>query len=155
MQIKLTTPPLWEQISEKFNLTPEQPIWYTHGDCIYSPSGVTPPLDIIIHEMVHAEQQEHHDDVANIWWKRCLHDPDFQIAQEAEAYGAQYRFLCERYKDRNVRDKWLRGLAEVLSGPTYGNRVNYTDARQLIKEFAEHGRPKLTQMLDTTNQEEV
>jgi hypothetical protein len=143
MKISFATPPLWDKIKAKFPVTEDSHIWYTHGDCIYSPSKIIPPDDIIVHEMVHQEQQESNDDVANIWWQNYMHDPDFRLSQEAEAYGAQYRFWCAKVKDRNQRDKILRQIGQALAGKEYGNCVSSSEAMKLVREFSEHGRPKL------------
>lgn len=144
MQIKYEVPPLWEKIREKFSLAENNPIFYTHGDVIYSPAKIAPSDDLLAHEFCHAEQQDHSDDVANIWWQQYLHDPDFRISQESEAYGAQYRFICEKYKNREVRAKYLHHFAIALSGKTYGNCISHSEAIKMIREMSEHGRPKLS-----------
>ncbi len=143
MQIKFTTPPEWDLIKEKFNLTENQHILYTHGNCMYSPSKISPTDDLIRHEEVHAEQQGYSDDVAKLWWQRYIHDPVWRIEQEAEAYGAQYYFLCQKYKDRNTRARYLAQMAYAISGPVYGNATTYAEASKMIRQFARMGRPPL------------
>lgn len=92
--------------------------------------------DLIVHEETHGEQQDMHPDVAKIWWERYLHDPEFRVEQEAEAYGAQYRFICRQKKDRNARTRWLNTLANALSGPMYGNVCSYAEAIEKIRTYA-------------------
>ena len=143
MKINFSKPPLWEEINKKFKVKETDDIFYTFGDTIYSPNRVVPSDDVIKHEEQHAEQQNHNDKDAEIWWRKFIHDPEFRVVEEGEAYGAQYRFLCQKYKDRNYRAKILWNLAEILSSNIYGNCINHSEALKVIRQFAEYGKPKI------------
>jgi|ERR1035437_1511970 hypothetical protein len=144
MQIKYTTPPNWDKIVAKFNVKETDHNYYTYGDCIYIPSRIQVTQDILRHEMTHAEQQNHDENVANIWWQNYIHDPEFRLDQEVEAYGNQYYFLCQNNKDRNKQARILHEFASVLAGPLYNNCVEYQEAYRRIKESS-----KLSPDLDT------
>ena len=141
MKISYSNPPVWDKIIEKFGIKDGDPIFATYGDCLYSPSGIEPTDDLLVHEMCHAEQQAHSEDTAKLWWQNYMYDPVWRVEQEAEAYGAQYAFLCAKYKDRNKRANILWDLAGILAGPIYGNATDRISAQKLIRAFAEHGRP--------------
>ena len=144
MKVSFNTPPNWETVSKKFDLKSDDKIFYTYGDCIYSPAKIIPTDDLIRHEETHGDQQEHNEESAKIWWEKYLHDPDFRVAQETEAYGAQYRFICEKYKQRDIRAKYMHHFAKSLSGPIYGHCISYSEATKQIREFSEYGRGKLS-----------
>jgi hypothetical protein len=82
------------------------------------------------------EQQECHPDVAKLWWKRYIQDVDFRLDQECEAYGAQYKLICQMVKDRNRQAKNLWAMADILAGPLYGNIVGRTEAMKRIKSYS-------------------
>lgn len=138
MNVLNTKPPCYERAAALFGLKEGDPIFFTYGDTIYNPGNATLTTDLLVHEQTHGEQQEMHPDVAAIWWERYCHDPEFRVEQEAEAYGAQYEFLCRQYKDRNKRARIMHVLAKALSGPMYGNCVSYQDAAEKIRTYAEH-----------------
>jgi hypothetical protein len=66
------------------------------------------------------------------WWREFLANPRFRLEQEAEAYGAQYRFFCDKVGDRNKRALFLHRLAATLSGPLYQVAVSTQQARAMI-----------------------
>lgn len=109
-------------------------VYFTYGTTIYNPDNLPVPEDIIAHESVHMEQQGFTEEGAALWWGKFLRDPAFRIDQEAEAYGAQYRFICKGMKDRNKPFRVLASLANSLSGPLYQNSVSHGDAMILIKQ---------------------
>ena len=102
MQISLSKPPIWDEASKLFGVKESDPVWFTWDDCIFAPCKKMPPDYIIQHEEQHSEQQAGDPEV---WWARYLRDAEFRAGQEAEAYGAQYRFFCTRTKDRERRFK--------------------------------------------------
>ena len=66
------------------------------------------------------------------WWERYLTDPAWRIEQELPAHKREYQAFCEMRKDRNARARYLRGLAERISGPLYGNAISFNQARRWI-----------------------
>jgi signal transduction histidine kinase len=86
-------PPIWDDVVNaglKFN--PNTTI-FTYGRAIYNPAGIDIPDDLHVHECVHMDQQAKMAGGPDAWWGRYLTDPWFRLSQEAEAYGAQFRYL--------------------------------------------------------------
>lgn len=135
MKIVHELPPNWRELCSTFDLE-GRPTVFTYGDTIYNPVGFAMSEDLIRHEEVHSRQQNHTEEGAKEWWDKFIEDEVFRIQQEAEAYGAQYRFICSKSKnrERNFRDLWE--LAGFLSGPMYGNVIKHSDAMALIKKFS-------------------
>lgn len=153
MTVVAERPPEWIMAGclDKFRVNVERTFW-TYGDVIYNPGGIEIPDHIVAHEEQHMRQQAEYRmdedlDMANMgalgtaeepfqgkdaWWKQYLVDPRFRLEQEAEAYGAQYRFFCERQKDRNRRYRFLHELGAQLSGPLYQLPVSPAQARAMI-----------------------
>lgn len=142
MIIRNEKPPIFEEAQKLFNLPADQVTFFTYGNTLFNPSGAEVTPDLIRHEEIHAEQQEHHPTVAKLWWERFLHDAEFRIEQEAEAYGAQYKFIIAQpaYADRNKRARLLWEFAKVLSGPMYGRAIGQAAAQQKIREWADFGK---------------
>ena len=137
MRIINEKPPIYEDALKAFNFNPDTTV-FTYGDNLYNPAGLTIHTDLLIHEMVHMEQQKHDDTVAKIWWQRYIQDTAFRLDQELEAYGEQYRYICGQVKDKNKRYRILRILAGFLSGPMYGNIISMRDAELQITRFANY-----------------
>lgn len=140
MKMLLQKPPNYDEVAAFFKLDPGQAIFFTYGDTVYNPGMVKISEDLIRHEETHIEQQEANSEVADLWWKRYLRDPEFRIQEEAEAYGNQYAFMCARNHDRNYQARYLHEIAGHLSGPVYGNAISRQDAAKLIKTYAQYGR---------------
>lgn len=137
MDVVIGKPPVWEEANKLFKLEElKLDTVFTYGNTLYNPSGHSIPMDLYAHEQTHAHQHNHDDTVAKLWWKRYLEDPDFRVEQEAEAYGAQYAFLCKREKDRNKRAQMLWTLAQALSGPMYGGVITHSLAMRKIRDYA-------------------
>lgn len=133
MKIENSFPPIWDKIiAAGMNPDPANVV-VTYGDTIYNPSGQALPTHLIEHEETHRDQQGNDPDG---WWGRYLVDPYFRTEQEAEAYGNQYVFICDKVKDRNHRARILNELASKLSGPTYGKVLSHVAALALIKKKA-------------------
>jgi len=128
---------MFDEVSKLFGVKETDPIFYTYGDTIFSPCGLVPTADLQRHEETHAEQQEHHPDVAKMWWARYVQDQDFRIDQETEAYGEQYRWYCQNEKRRDMRAKYLFQIAKHLSGTMYGSIITHTEAMKRIREYVE------------------
>lgn len=133
MKIVHGYPPVWKQVlAANMSPNPEKVI-FTYGDIIYVPSGQEVPDHLLEHERTHSEQQ---GDDPKGWWEKYLHDKDFRLNQEVEAYAMQYDFICLRVKDRNQRHRVLLDLAGIFSSATYGAVVGRTDAMNMIKSAA-------------------
>lgn len=154
MKIKYELPPIWDNVCVAFDVNPGTTL-FTYGDTIYNPGAVEPiPDHLVVHEEVHAEQQnckyvikkssvgfsttpiEIKKMTPELWWGKFLRDPVFRLDQEAQAYGAQYAFMCKTNKDRNHRYKTLWYLAGILSGSLYGNCTSRQEAVKLIQKFS-------------------
>ena len=133
MKILAEKPPEWimHGCLSQFRVNVEGTFW-TYGDTIYSPGGLNVPPDIQAHEEQHSVQQAAHEGGKDGWWREFLASPRFRLEQEAEAYGAQYRFYCENVGDRNKRALFLHRLAATLAGPLYQVAVSVQQARAMI-----------------------
>lgn len=143
MHILSQRPPNYDQLKEAFGFNDKKIVYFTYGNIIYNPHGKSITDDLIRHEQIHGEQQQYDPLIAKLWWERYLIDPEWRIEQEGEAYGAQYDFICQKVKDRNLRVKYLHKFAEALSGPLYGNVISHSEATIKIKEYADLGRPAI------------
>ncbi len=134
MRISPTLPPqeIYEACVKLFRVSFEDTI-FTYGPTIHAkyPEKVTP--DIIAHESVHIRQQGG-DPAA--WWMKYLYDPHFRLAQEIEAYRAQYSFMLKEktLNPRQTLPNFVHRMAILLSGKMYGNIITYRDAVKKIKE---------------------
>lgn len=122
-------PPIYDEILNH-GMKPTEATIYTYGDSIFNPHKNDILYDILAHEEVHANQQ---GDNPKEWWDKYLENKDFRIKEEAEAYGAQYAFICNSVKDRNSRARILHSIATILSGPIYGNAVGYQEATNMVR----------------------
>lgn len=136
MQVKNEKPPIFDDACRTFRVNAST-VLFTYGDTIYNPGGVEISDDLMAHEAVHGDQQNHNDTDAALWWGKYLRDPKFRVIQEAEAYGKQYWFICQ-YKTKNKQTQFtvLKRFAEMLSSPLYGECVGLLTAMSLIKEEA-------------------
>lgn len=139
MKVTTEKPPIYDEANALFKLEENKiNAVFTYGDTIHNPFGVALDAGLIRHEETHMEQQEGNGDVAAIWWKRYIQDPEFRIDMEAEAYGAQYKLYCQQQKDRNKRARYLHEIAGYLAGPMYGKMISHVDAMKRIRDCAEH-----------------
>jgi hypothetical protein len=138
MNISFGRPPVWNELNAAFGIANlKRGIVFAYVDTVYNPDGVDIPEHLAVHESVHMAQQSNDRTAAGLWYQRYIADPAFRLAQEAEAYGAQYAFICARVaRDRNARFRWLHALARDLSGPLYGNMVTLHGAMRAIREAA-------------------
>ena len=141
MDIIKEYPPVFNKILDS-GMRPSPYTVYAYGDKIYNPSGMNLPEEILVHEEVHMRQQMEYivvtpkQNPVESWWERFIEDKYFRIAQEVEAYAVQYRFVCKRQKDRNIRNKVVLHYAKTLAGPIYGNCVSVMGARKMILDKA-------------------
>lgn len=119
-------PAIYEECRRRFGVSFAQTI-FTVGNTIHSAKGIS--ADVLEHELTHVAQQQDPE----AWWEKYLADPTFRYEQELEAYRAQYRWIVQNAPDRNIVAKHLVFYAKALSGPMYGNLVNFSDAIKQIK----------------------
>jgi len=128
MKIKYEFPPIYDLVTKSFG-SMDKYIVYTYGDTIYSPHGIVPSDNVIVHETVHSRQQ---DKDPQSWWERYVEDKTFRLEQELEAYRAQYQFYKTTNKDRNDRARFRMKIAGHLSGSMYGSMITLKKAMSLI-----------------------
>ncbi len=132
MQIVIGDPPLFGEIDAKFHIAGE-PVIFTFGDTIYNPQGIQISPELMAHERVHCRRQG--ADVDG-WWRRYLEDTEFRLAEELPAHRMEFAAFCGRFKDRNLRARFLAGIAARLSGPLYGGLLGHGDAMRAIRALA-------------------
>jgi len=119
-------PPNWRQILLAFPSVDEKKgVYFAWDGTIFSPSGVQPPVDVIVHESIHFGQQD--GDPAG-WWDKYIEDRAFRLEEEVEAYRGQLWYIREVYGRKTAR-KARQDIAKVLSGPLY--RLPLTKAQAL------------------------
>lgn len=129
MQVITDKPfPLLDRVQKAFPVPPNAV--FAYGEDLYAPIGANITLDLMMHEATHAVQQSAG---AEIWWERYLTDDAFRLAQEVQAYRAQYAFFCASHKDRNTQARFLHRIATDLASPLYGNLCPFSEAYKLIK----------------------
>lgn len=155
MNIIQAYPPNIDQIDAAFNSKRLQGILYAYGKSIFNPSAVDVPPWLVAHEAVHGYRQmnrEFDDDTApeaqafaslsiddriKFWWHQYINDREFRFAEELVAHAAEYRYFYRAHPgDRRVRQLYLKGCAERLSGPLYGRLLTFENAKDQIKRIA-------------------
>lgn len=139
MKILNEKPPIWDEAKKHFEIDDSCAI-FTYGDTIYNPAGVEIDPSFIAHEEVHGVQQSKYPGGPEEWWKRYFVDSVFRLAQEVEAYGKQYRWICQKYpghKHWSMRLKYLNHITDDLAGPTYKIAIDLYMAQQLILVYAQ------------------
>lgn len=134
MKIIIERPPVYDAVCAAFNINPQSAV-FTYGEDIYNPNNIDLPEHILIHEAMHVEQQKLIGG-PELWWGKFLREPSFRVDQEAQAYGAQYAYICTYTKGREQQFKVLRNLAQILSGKLYNNVVSGNEAMALIKKYS-------------------
>lgn len=146
MRILETLPPNWQKIKGTFSRAKEEQAVFCYGDVLHNPFGAMITRDLEIHEAVHSKQQGKDPDK---WWDRYISDQKFRLEQEIEAYGLQLYHLkttkvkkkdetgkeVELYLPNRVTSWYLDMIAKTLSGPLYGNVIDYHKAHTRIRHF--------------------
>lgn len=123
-------PPNIDKVREVLDVS-KPGVIFTYGNEIYIPSGIPLPDHLEVHEGVHVKQQYLMG--KDTWWEQYLHDEQFRLSQELEAYREQMRFIKQRYS-RDYRRMMLNQLAKDLSSGIYGKVIDKHRAKQLILE---------------------
>ena len=126
MKIVIGIPPNYAAIKARFPACDRKGVIFSYGDRIFNPSGISIPRELMAHEAIHGVRQGT-DPVT--WWERYLAEPLFMLDEEIHAHHSEYRAYVKRHGHR-PRD--LRGIAERLSGPLYGNALTFAQAQHAI-----------------------
>jgi hypothetical protein len=125
--------PIHSRIKEKFGPLVDKAI-FAWGDTIYNPAGASISHPLLLHELVHADQQRNHPQGVEGWWELYLQSDKFRLEQEIPAHRMEYKTFCEMKKEgRNERRLYLKSIVSRLSGPLYGNLMTFEKAKQVIK----------------------
>ena len=123
-------PPVFDALCMAFEVTPHT--LFAYDGKIYNPFKLPLSEDVVEHEKIHLIQQEETGGAA-IWYGRYLRENSFRMEQELEAYRVQYNFIKTKVRDREQLHRILSSIAGTLSGPLYGECIDYTAAYQMIK----------------------
>lgn len=112
MIVHTTPPPNWQRIATYLNVDWEKGVVITYGGEIYSSLPSLDP-DVIVHEMVHVEQQRGRN--METYLQRYIDDVDFVRAVETPAYRVQAAFIdaTETNKARAIAKK--RHYAKMMA----------------------------------------
>lgn len=132
MRVSREYPPNIDQIRKYVDLG-DKALFMTFGDTLYNPSGVEVSEHIMVHERKHSVQQLEYPGGPEAFCDRYFTDRKFRLDMEAEAYQAQYAFLCSVVPDRNSRASILSKLALDLASPLYDAGITQSEARELIR----------------------
>lgn len=146
MRILNTFPPNWNKIKEAFPHAETEEAVFCYGEVLHNPFNAKITRDLEIHEACHSAQQ---GDDPEGWWKKYISDPTFRLEREVEAYGTQLYHLKttkvlkldelgnekEMYIPTRVIDWYVEKIAQTLSGPLYGNIIDYWKAHTRIRHF--------------------
>lgn len=137
IEIAIAKPPklVWDGCHKHFDIDDANTV-YTHGGTLYNPADNYIDRPLLVHESIHAKQQNATDGGPDAWWKRYLEDPVFRVIQEAEAYGAQYVEYCALHRDRNQQARFLHFIVSALSSDMYRVNMSYSDAKKAIMDRA-------------------
>lgn len=124
-----TVPPqgIYEKAREMFGADFRAGVVFTVGDTIHAMRFQIPD-DLMVHERTHVLQQINYPGGPQAWWERYFEDIYFRFNQEMEAYNNQYKFICQKYKDRNTRAKEMHDLIRAI------NLLYKFDSLKLSKE---------------------
>lgn len=133
-------PPNWSTLLEVFPALKgqEQNVVFTYAPHIYMLRDMQLPPDIAVHEAVHLKQQT--DISPGIWWTRYIEDPEFRLAQELEAYGAQLHFWSA-YRNAIYKTEKAR-LARDISSSFYGNMISFGEAESALQRIVKELGPR-------------
>lgn len=135
MKVVFGLPPNIEDIYKKFpkvraDILKGSIIYFCYGDEIYTPIKHNIQKHIVLHESVHAKQQEDFGSVTG-WWEKYLNDQSFRLDQELEAYAVEYMFTLKA-APRSIRRKALEEVIHKMSGEMYGFNLTNKELKTLL-----------------------
>lgn len=129
MRIERARPPNYDDIVAVFPFAKGKPVYFTYGDTIFNPAGVTISRSLMAHEEVHSARQQ--IDGPQQWWARYLLEPAFRLEEELAAHRCEYA-VATQGAGRGVRRSTLKLIAQRLAGPLYGKMISLDEAKRLI-----------------------
>lgn len=131
MIIHTTPPPNWDKLSKAFGVKWEGNHVVTYGGEIYCAAGKVDP-DVLVHEMVHVEQQKGQDMEALS--ERYMNDVEYRREVETAAHKAQCAFLeatitdpaelwCKKYTYAKIMARMYNGAFTMESASGIMNLV--------------------------------
>jgi len=121
---------IYNRAVEQFGIDYNDGVMFPVGDTIYTKYKMPP--DLIVHELIHIKQQEAIGGW-KIWWDKYFEDRHFRLAQEIQAYTAQFRYIKKNVKNKEeVNDSLIR-ISRDLGGSMYGNIINPLEVRKLLR----------------------
>jgi hypothetical protein len=136
VKIVVGRPPNFDQIAAVLPEARGERTIFCYGDTIYNPGGGKIPRTLRAHEAVHSARQGTTEGEIRAWWTRYLADPQFRFDEELPAHQAEYASFCSGEGDKEKRFRFLVGLAKRLSGPLYGQVVDFFGAKRAIRSIA-------------------
>lgn len=124
-------PPNYAKIVEAFPECVEKKAVFCYGDTVYNPFDNLITPDLMEHEEVHAVNQGNYPDK---WWDKYIHDKEFRLDEEIQAYSAQYQFIKPKVTNRNLKH-FLTRMAESLSSGLYGVDIDIFKAESRIRNY--------------------
>lgn len=130
-----TYPPIYPQLVEAFgDLSKYKPV-FAYSPYIYNPFNRNITPDILHHEFIHIGQQKTYTS-PDVWYDLYIHDDNFRLNCELEAYGEQFLFAKQHGVSGQLLD-WLKDkLALEISGEAYGGIISYGEAVSKIRNYA-------------------
>lgn len=132
MKISTQKPPNWPRLEEAFGVSWDSGVLVTYGDTVHTKDrkGVTP--DLIVHELVHIGQQSRYITGPKAWWERYIHDNEFRLKSEMQAYGKQCAYIRVAYRnDQPKVERLFTHIWRSMSG-MYGDMISYEEAKRAL-----------------------
>lgn len=130
MKIVIDRPPMYAEICSRFPKAKGPGAIFTFGDTIYTPGKAQITKALMAHETIHSERQGGTEEQITAWWRNYLDNAAFRLQEEYPAHRAEFMAYCRH--NQTGRDRYLRFVAERLSGPLYGGLIKRQDAIQWI-----------------------
>ena len=133
LKISFNNPPNYKVLTKRFPaIKHNMNVVFTYGDTLYVLTDRNVSEELMTHEEVHSKRQLKMG--AEKWWIEYCNSEEFRLAEELEAYRAQYKYMLDNY-NRHDRRGGLQRIAGDLSSAIYGNIVTKVEAEELIKEL--------------------
>lgn len=126
-------PAIWPELEKKFGVSWGEGITIAYKDTIHSPDELPP--DVVVHEIVHLDQQARFEGGPEGFVRRYINDAQFREDMEIEAYGKQWTFVKDHFKkDVTAQNQALEILVDGIKQPYYQIKISRRRARKLIVE---------------------